>query len=50
MCQKENKSILENRMKSDLDKRSQNNALRELKRKSDLSDFSSNDYLGFAKK
>lgn len=50
MYQKLNKSILENRMQADLDKRSQNNALRELKRKSDLSDFSSNDYLGFAKK
>ena len=40
---------LENRLKQDLQKRSENNALRELKRKSDLSDFSSNDYLGFAK-
>lgn len=40
---------LENRLKLDLEKRSENNALRELKRKSDLSDFSSNDYLGFAK-
>lgn len=41
---------LENRLQEDLNKRSQKNALRELRRKSDKTDFSSNDYLGFAKK